>query len=160
MLRNPFSSRTSDLSLEKNLELANKSLELSRNESDAAKALELANSANLMLKDAEKIFATEKAKDPALGKGIANAYHEHGKLLDDLGHHDKAVKSHSKAEKWGYIKAVNQHTGSSQPVLSPAGAATRQPISKSDVVQLSPQLSTQKVIPTKVSNGKPTSNSD
>ncbi|KAF9996287.1 hypothetical protein BGZ80_007291, partial [Entomortierella chlamydospora] len=94
MLRNLISPRTTKLSLEKALELVNKRIELARKEGDTANALELINSAKSLLKDAEIIFAT-------LSNGIGIAYHKHGKLLDDLGHHDKAKKSHNKAEKWG-----------------------------------------------------------
>ncbi|KAF9399630.1 hypothetical protein BGX21_005907 [Mortierella sp. AD011] len=106
MLRNLFSSPTSDLTLEDALELANEHLGYARKEKSPAKALELTNNAKSLLKDAEHIFASKKVKDPSLSKGIANAYHEHGRLLDDLGHHDKAKKSHSKAEKWGYIDTL------------------------------------------------------
>ncbi|KAG0017767.1 hypothetical protein BGZ80_007935, partial [Entomortierella chlamydospora] len=116
MLRNLFSSRTSGLSFEEALELANKRLELVCKEDVAEKALGLCNDAKLLLKDAEKNFSSKKVKDPALGEGIANTYHEHGRLLDELGFHDKARKSHSKAEKWGYVHEVSRHPGSSQPV--------------------------------------------
>ncbi|KAG0009091.1 hypothetical protein BGZ80_002750, partial [Entomortierella chlamydospora] len=101
MLRNFFSSPTSDLSPEESLELVNKRLELAHEEDDTAKKLELVNSANSRLKDTENIFVSKKVKDPSLCKGIANAYHEHGELLDGLGHHDKAKKSHNRADKWG-----------------------------------------------------------
>ncbi|KAF9992235.1 hypothetical protein BGZ80_008645, partial [Entomortierella chlamydospora] len=37
-------------------------------------------------------------------------------LLNDLGHHDKAKKSHGKAEKWGYVDVVGLDTGSSHPL--------------------------------------------
>ncbi|KAF9350359.1 hypothetical protein BGX26_011454 [Mortierella sp. AD094] len=115
MIWNPFSSPTSKLSLEDVLELANKYMENARKNGDPKKALEHSNNSKALIKDAEKIFAAKKAKDSVHSEGIANAYHEHGKLLDDLGHRDKAQKSHSKAEKWGYVHIVSQHTGSSRP---------------------------------------------
>ncbi|KAF9993095.1 hypothetical protein BGZ80_008278, partial [Entomortierella chlamydospora] len=65
---------------------------------------------------AEHIFTSKKVKDPSLNKGIANAYHEYGRLLDDLGRHDKAKKSRSMAEKWGYVDVVSRHTGSRHPL--------------------------------------------
>ncbi|KAG0011304.1 hypothetical protein BGZ80_000787, partial [Entomortierella chlamydospora] len=150
MLRNLISPRTANLSLEEALELANKRIELAHKEDKAANALELINNAKSLLKDAENIFAT-------LSKGIGNAYHEHGKLLDDLGHHDKAKKSHSKAEKWGYVHVASGRTGSSQPVgksgtihrlLLPTAALSvapdvttvmRQDSSKTDTTQLDHQ---------------------
>ncbi|KAF9342621.1 hypothetical protein BGX26_007178, partial [Mortierella sp. AD094] len=166
MIRNPFSSRTSNLSLEEALELANKHLELARKEGDTARALEISSDAKSLMKDAEKIFASKKVKDPALGKGIANAYHEHGRLLDDLGCHDKAKKSHGKAEKWGYVHVVSRDTGSSQPtatlsVAPSVVAAMHQDSSKSgsDVTHLDHQDHAH-VISAKVNNGEPTLNKD
>ncbi|KAF9991820.1 hypothetical protein BGZ80_008865, partial [Entomortierella chlamydospora] len=105
----------------------------------------------------ENIFVSKEVKDPALSEGIANAYHEHGTLLDDLGRHDKAKKSHSKAEKWGYVDRVGRDTGSSHPLaksdtvrrsLLPTAALPAAPIvavamyqdsSKADVAQLNHQ---------------------
>ncbi|KAG0007458.1 hypothetical protein BGZ80_004637, partial [Entomortierella chlamydospora] len=113
MLRNLFSSRASDLSPENAIELVNDCLELASKEDDIAKKLKLANSAKSLLKDAENIFAFIKVKDPALSESIAHAYHEHGRLLDALGHHDQAKKSHGKAEMWGYVDVVGRDTGSS-----------------------------------------------
>ncbi|KAF9992038.1 hypothetical protein BGZ80_008751, partial [Entomortierella chlamydospora] len=67
------------------LEIANKRVELARKEDDPAKALELTSDAESLMEDAENIFTSTKAKDRALSQDIANAYHEHGRLLDDLG---------------------------------------------------------------------------
>ncbi|KAG0010273.1 hypothetical protein BGZ80_001628, partial [Entomortierella chlamydospora] len=92
MFRNLISPRTTNLSLEDALELANKYLENAHKEVDAAKALELSNKAKSLLKDAKNIFASKRVKDLTLSNGIANAYHEHGRLLDDLGHHEKQRK--------------------------------------------------------------------
>ncbi|KAG0017826.1 hypothetical protein BGZ80_007885, partial [Entomortierella chlamydospora] len=112
MLRNLISLQTSNLSPEETLELANKRIELACKEDDSAKKLELINSVKPLLKYTENIFASKKVKNPALSEGIANAYNEHGKLLNDLGYHDKAKKSLSKAEKWGYVNVVSRDTGS------------------------------------------------
>ncbi|KAG0008134.1 hypothetical protein BGZ80_003822, partial [Entomortierella chlamydospora] len=174
MLRNLFPSRTIDLSLEEALELANKRLELARKD-DTTNALGLLNSAKLLLKDAEHTFASKRINDPALSEGIANAYHEHGRLLDDLGHHDKAKKSHSKAEKWGYVDIVSRHTGSSHPlgksdtirrsllptaalsIASSVAAVMYRDSSKIDVTQLNHQDHTLHPTPLEV---KPTPNKD
>ncbi|KAF9993846.1 hypothetical protein BGZ80_008008 [Entomortierella chlamydospora] len=153
MIRNFFPSRTSDLSPEEALELVNKRLELARKEDDSAKKLNLINSAKSRLKDAENIFTSTEVKDPALSEGIAHAYHEHGRLLDALGHQGKAKKSHSKAEKWGYVGAIDRDIGSFHPLgksdavrrsLLPTAALSAAPIvtvamyqdsSKADVTQ-------------------------
>ncbi|KAF9352196.1 hypothetical protein BGX26_009934, partial [Mortierella sp. AD094] len=117
MLRNPFSSPKSRLSLDDALGLANEALENARKaKTKPAMALQLCNDAKSRIKDAENIITTKKDRDPALSDRIANAYHEHGKLLDELGYRDKALKSHSKAEKWGYVHVISQHTDSPQPV--------------------------------------------
>ncbi|KAG0008232.1 hypothetical protein BGZ80_003677, partial [Entomortierella chlamydospora] len=172
MLRNPFSSRTSDLSPEEAVELANKRLELARKENDSAKKLGLANSAKSLLKDAEIIFASTKIKDPAFSEGIANAYHKHGALLDELGHHDRAKKSHNKAGKWGYVDAAGRNAGSSHSLgkndtihrlllptaalsIAPSvAAATYQDNFKTDVTQPTLQDHT----PVKANNDKPAPN--
>ncbi|KAG0015930.1 hypothetical protein BGZ80_009541, partial [Entomortierella chlamydospora] len=178
MLRNPFSSRTSGLSLEDALELANKHIGNARKERDPAKALELANNAKSLLKDAEHIFTSKKVRDPSLSEDIANAYGEHGRLLDDLGYHDKAKKSHSKAEEWGYVDVVSRHISPSHPLdksdtirqsLSPTTVQSVVPSvttviyqdsSKIDVTQFDHQDHTLQSIPAKVDNGKPTLNKD
>ncbi|KAF9350471.1 hypothetical protein BGX26_011345 [Mortierella sp. AD094] len=113
MVRNPFSSSSSRLSLVEAVETAYNRLEMARNENDPKKALQLAGEAKSKIKEAEKIFATDRVGSPALDDSIATAYHEHGKLLDKLRFHDKAQKSHSKAKKWGYIHEVSQQTKSS-----------------------------------------------
>ncbi|KAG0009678.1 hypothetical protein BGZ80_002163, partial [Entomortierella chlamydospora] len=112
MPRYPFSSRISDLSIEEALDLVNKRLELACQENDSAEALELSKKVKSLLSNAEHIFASKKVKDPALREGIANAYHELGKLLENLGRDGKAKRSYSKAKKWGYVRMARQHTGS------------------------------------------------
>ncbi|KAF9991997.1 hypothetical protein BGZ80_008765, partial [Entomortierella chlamydospora] len=136
---------------------------------DSVKTLELINSAKSLLKDAENIFVSKKVKDPVLIEGIANAYHEHGKLLEDLGHHDKAKKSHSKAEKWGYVGVVGRDTSSLHRLLLPtaaltvapsAAAAMYQDSSKTDVTQPNHQVQIPHVAPATVNRDKPTPNKD
>ncbi|KAF9207006.1 hypothetical protein BGZ49_001424 [Haplosporangium sp. Z 27] len=115
MFWKPFSSPSGKGSLEDVLERANSQLELAAKQDVPAKALRLAREAKLLLKDAEKIFHSKKVQDQALKDSIANAYHEHGKLLDELGYHDKAQKSRLKAEEWGYLNERDLHVKSSLP---------------------------------------------
>ncbi|KAG0012653.1 hypothetical protein BGZ80_011600 [Entomortierella chlamydospora] len=176
MIRNPFSSSASKLSLEDVLELANKYIENARKDSDPKEALEHSNNAKALMKDAEKIFATKKVKDSILSKDIANAYHEHGKLLDELGHHDKAQKSHAKAEKWGHVNVVSQHAGPSQStemnasicrlLVSAAsfsaapGVAAIMRLGISGATDLNHQQNPRGVVRTVVDNGIPAPNED
>ncbi|KAF9400349.1 hypothetical protein BGX21_004496 [Mortierella sp. AD011] len=116
MLRNPFASRKSGLSVDDTLELASQALENARKaKNKPAMALQLCNDAKSKIKDAENILGTKKDRNPTLGNSIAIAYHEHGKLLNELGYHDKALKSHNKAKKLGYVHAISQCTDSPQP---------------------------------------------
>ncbi|KAG0008553.1 hypothetical protein BGZ80_003304 [Entomortierella chlamydospora] len=174
MFRNLFPSRTCDLSPEEALELVNKRLELARKEDDSAKKLKLINNVKPRLKDTENIFVSKKVKDPALLEGIAHAYHEHETLLDDLGHHGKAKRSHSTAEKWGYVDVLGRDTGSSHPLgksdtvrrsLLPTAALSAAPIvavamyqdnSKTDVAQLNNQDHIFHATPAEVNNSRPT----
>ncbi|KAG0009133.1 hypothetical protein BGZ80_002701, partial [Entomortierella chlamydospora] len=110
MVHNLFSPPTSRLPLEDVLELVDKYLDNARKERNPSRALQLCSDAKSQIKVAEKIFSIKRVDDSAQNIGIANAYHEHGKLLDELGNHDKAQKSHNKAEKWGYIRAAGQQT--------------------------------------------------
>ncbi|KAG0008925.1 hypothetical protein BGZ80_002911, partial [Entomortierella chlamydospora] len=178
MIQSLFSSKTSHLSPEEALELVNERLELAFKEDDIAKKLKFVNSANSWLKDAENIFVSKKVKDPALTEGIVHAYHEHGRLLDDLGHHYKAKKSHSSAEKWGYAHVASRHAGSSNTLgksdtirrsplptaalsVAPSIAtAMHQGSSKADVTQLNHQDHTLHSTPTKVNNDKSVPNKD
>ncbi|KAF9343741.1 hypothetical protein BGX26_005257, partial [Mortierella sp. AD094] len=116
MFRNRFSSSTSGLPLKDTLELANKHLEDARNANTPATALLLCDHAKAMMKDAENIVANNRASGQTLNDDIANAYHKHGKLLEELNQYSKAQKSYSKAEKWGYLHVVSQHSEPSQPV--------------------------------------------
>ncbi|KAF9346035.1 hypothetical protein BGX26_002493, partial [Mortierella sp. AD094] len=111
-----FSSPPKDLSLEDALELVDEVLENARkSKSKPTKALLHCSDAKSKIKDAEKIFATKKAGHSAQHHGIANAYREHAQLLEDLGHHVKAQKSHNHAKRWGYNhRATTHRTGPPQ----------------------------------------------
>ncbi|KAF9207114.1 hypothetical protein BGZ49_001162 [Haplosporangium sp. Z 27] len=115
MLRNIFTLKKNKLTLEDTLEIANKHLESARKANDPTKSLKHSRSVKSVLKDAEKIFVANKIENPALQDGVASAYHEHGQLLDELGYHSKAHKSHNKAKEWGYIYVASQKAGSFQP---------------------------------------------
>ncbi|KAG0005405.1 hypothetical protein BGZ79_005030 [Entomortierella chlamydospora] len=115
MFRNPFSPRLIGVTLEDAIELANNYMEIARKEYIPLRALNLIRDAKSKIKDAERIFVARRAGTPALNDIIASAYHEHGKILEELGYHKMARKSHRKAAKWGYAQAVNQSADSSRP---------------------------------------------
>ncbi|KAF9173746.1 hypothetical protein BGX20_002201 [Mortierella sp. AD010] len=115
MVWNLFSSPPKGLSLEDALELANEQLDSARRAKSPTKKLQLCQGAKTMIKNAEMIYTNKNTKDPALKDSIANAHYELGKLLDELGNHDKAQKSYSKAAKWGYIHGGNQRVDSCPP---------------------------------------------
>ncbi|KAF9161931.1 hypothetical protein BGX20_001935 [Mortierella sp. AD010] len=88
-----FLSSTSRSSLMEAVKAANDCLAMARNEGDPRKARQLASETKSKIKKAEKIFAIERVGYPALDEGIAIAYHEHGKLLDELRSHDDAQET-------------------------------------------------------------------
>ncbi|KAF9176006.1 hypothetical protein BGX21_006379 [Mortierella sp. AD011] len=136
MLQNPFSSSKGKLSVNDTLGLANEALENAHKaKANPGQALQFCNNAKSRIEDAENVISTKKSRDPTLSDSIANAYHEHGKLLDELGQRDKALKSHSKAEKWGYVPAISQGTDSFQPVNT--GRSIRQLTSPTTVIYAS-----------------------
>ncbi|KAF9170011.1 hypothetical protein BGX21_009684 [Mortierella sp. AD011] len=102
MLRNIFSPSSSGLPLKDVIDLANRHLEDARGADTSVKALFLCGNAKVMIKDAENII-NKSVKGQTFNDDIATAYHKHGKLLEELGQHNKAQKSYSKAEKWGYL---------------------------------------------------------
>ncbi|KAF8962370.1 hypothetical protein BGZ46_001183 [Entomortierella lignicola] len=93
---------------------ANAELENARRENNPKKALDLLQDAKSKIQKAEKSFSSARAKEPSLDDGIpsdiANAYHEHGELLDKLGYSKMAQESHNKAQKWGYVRVASGHT--------------------------------------------------
>ncbi|KAF9345391.1 hypothetical protein BGX26_003171 [Mortierella sp. AD094] len=164
MVRNLFSSPSSRLPLEDVIEITNKYLQNARKESNPTKAYQLCKDAKSQIKVAEKIFAAKKVKGPATNDGIANAYYEHGELLDKLGYHEKAQKSRSKAAKWGYIDMLtNQVMSMCQslltddlPTTSSVAASRSQGNSQFNITQ--PTGRNYQDISTKVKNGLPTPN--
>ncbi|KAF8975633.1 hypothetical protein BGZ46_008957 [Entomortierella lignicola] len=139
MVFNIFSSPTSKVPLEKVLEHVYTQLKLTRKEKDPEKSLKHSRKADLLLEDAEKTFAILK-------DSIANAYREHSKLLDELGYHDKAQKSRTKAETWGYISDNSFYPVASRPKVDASLTQlvlTSTPSSKAIEI-------TQDVVPTKV----------
>ncbi|KAF9994599.1 hypothetical protein BGZ80_007772, partial [Entomortierella chlamydospora] len=115
MFRNRLSSSTSGFPLKDTFELANKHLEDASNASSPAMARHHCDSAKAMIKSTENIV-NKRVGGQTLNDDIANAYHKHGKLLEGLNQHSKAQKSYSKAEKWGYLHVVSQHSGPSQSI--------------------------------------------
>ncbi|KAF9435370.1 hypothetical protein BGZ76_006434 [Entomortierella beljakovae] len=112
MLQGLFGARTNNLSIESILEQVNKYLEDAFNETNPAAAFKHGGRAKALLKDAERTH-TKKTSSLVHRKGIADAYHRHKILLEKLGHHDRALKSHAKAEKWGNVQVSIHSIGSS-----------------------------------------------
>ncbi|KAF9207739.1 hypothetical protein BGZ49_010640, partial [Haplosporangium sp. Z 27] len=103
-------SHSSKHTLQEELALANSDLEHARQQSDHKKALKLADSAISKIQSAEKMFTTSRKSEPTLDDGIANAYHEHGQLLEKLGHSSKAETSYTKAIKWDRSHEVSRYS--------------------------------------------------
>ncbi|KAF8975678.1 hypothetical protein BGZ46_008934, partial [Entomortierella lignicola] len=101
------------------LALATIDLKSARNESDPKKSLKLIDKAKSNIDKAEKILSDKKCKDLSLEESIANAYYEHGELLDKLGDSKHTQESHRKAKEWGYTHKVSEHAPSSQSVSDP-----------------------------------------
>ncbi|KAF9995839.1 hypothetical protein BGZ79_010444, partial [Entomortierella chlamydospora] len=96
------------------IDLANRHLEDARGADTSVKALFLCGNAKVMIKDAENII-NKSVKGQTFNDDIAHAYHEHGKLLKELGQRSKAQKSYSKAEKWGYLHVTSRYSDPSKP---------------------------------------------
>ncbi|KAG0024778.1 hypothetical protein BGZ80_007713 [Entomortierella chlamydospora] len=165
MVWSPFSSPSSRLPLEDVLEIVKKYLDNARKESNPTKAYKLCKDAKSQIKIAEKIFAAKNAKGLATNDGIATAYYEHGDLLESLGYHEKAQKSHRKAVKWGYIDMLTHQvesiflslfTPDDLPTASSVTAARPQGNSQPNTVQLTRQSHQETT--TKVKNGPSTLN--
>ncbi|KAF8981881.1 hypothetical protein BGZ46_002173 [Entomortierella lignicola] len=115
MGRSIFSSSQNNLSARGVLGTANGLLENARKTKDNhTEVLSLCNDAKSKLKDVETILASNRLHDQGLENDIVNAYHEHAKLLDDLGYHEKAQESHNIAQELGYVYATSQQSASSQ----------------------------------------------
>ncbi|KAG0348636.1 hypothetical protein BGZ54_004563, partial [Gamsiella multidivaricata] len=111
----------STLSPQKELEVANILLEIARNTNDTGISLQFCSDAEAALsrmKRATKktLASPQSGVDQTLRDGIASAYLEHGKLLNNLGHSEMAQTSYKKAAKWGHIQDINQRSlDSSRP---------------------------------------------
>lgn len=94
------------LSLQQALELSNIYLENAHKTKDNDIVLLLCHDAEVALSQAKK--ATKKASphfkdagNQTLHRGIAAAYIDLGKLLENQGYHGEALAINKKAEKWG-----------------------------------------------------------
>ncbi len=114
MLGSIFSSSRNALSPQKTLDLANFYLENARKAKDVEIALVLCDEAEASLSQMKralrKAHNPETLADQTLQAKIANVYFEHGKVLENLGHPDKAQVSFKKAEKWGYVQKQDRPT--------------------------------------------------
>ncbi|KAF8978390.1 hypothetical protein BGZ46_006507 [Entomortierella lignicola] len=119
MLANHFASSRGALSPQKALELIEFYLDNAQKAKDPEIALVLCDNAEASLlqmrKIAKKAYTPQNTEVKPLHDQIATAYFTHGELLDRLGHHDKAQASYKKAEKWGYVREVDQQPKPSQP---------------------------------------------
>ncbi|KAF9179036.1 hypothetical protein BGZ49_005229, partial [Haplosporangium sp. Z 27] len=139
-----FSHSKSKHTLQEELALVNSDLENARQQSDHKKALKLADSAISKIQSAEKIFTTSRKGEPTLDDGIANAYHEHGQLLEKLGHSSKAETSYAKAIKWNSSQEVSRYSLSTavsssiavSVAVSGISTVAHQTTSRSSVVSL------------------------
>ncbi len=106
MLGSIFSSSRSLLSLQETLDLASSYLETARKAKDLKIALVLCDDAEASLSEMKKALkkahAPETLADQTLRDKIATVYFEHGKVLEKLGQHDRALGSYKKAQKWGH----------------------------------------------------------
>jgi hypothetical protein len=93
------SSPRGNLSLPHVLDLANIYLENASKAQHPDIALVLCHDTELALSQARK--AAKRIKDQTLLQGIATAYMELGRELENRGHSNEAQESYKKAEKWG-----------------------------------------------------------
>ncbi|KAG0352604.1 hypothetical protein BGZ54_002677, partial [Gamsiella multidivaricata] len=105
MFSSTFSSSRSALSPQRALNLANAHLENARKADDPDFILALCANAEVALSrmkrtDRKALIPPMSTEDQALCNGISTAYSDRGKLLDSLGHRDKAQASFRQAEKW------------------------------------------------------------
>ncbi|KAF8976891.1 hypothetical protein BGZ46_007876 [Entomortierella lignicola] len=110
MSRDVFALPPSGLPVKEVLELANLQLESARKANTTEKVLILCDLAKELLKDAENILV----KIQTHNLDLANAYHNHGVLQEEVGNSYEAKKSYRKAERWGYVRVTSESTDSSQ----------------------------------------------
>ncbi|KAF9104759.1 hypothetical protein BGX27_009949, partial [Mortierella sp. AM989] len=112
------------LPLKEALEHANELLDGARRPGvSPARSIQCCKEAKAMIVDAEMAF--DKVKDQAQRDDIAQAYFDHGTILQDLGRASKARRSFAKAKKWGHGASSPQ----SSSVISsrPSSMASFQP---------------------------------
>ncbi|UUM21120.1 HEAT repeat domain-containing protein [Mycoavidus sp. SF9855] len=128
MLGSIFSSSRSVLSPPEVLDLANDFLEFARKNTNPKIALILCDdveaSLSQMKKALRKADAAETLADQTLRDKIAVVYFEHGKVLDQLGQHNRAQASYKKAQKWGHPGLAPQSSILSASAALPPAALT------------------------------------
>ncbi len=130
MLGSIFSSSRSTLSPSEVLDLANDFLEFARKHTNPKIALILCDDAQASLSQMKKALrnadAAETLADQTLRDKIAAVYFEHGKVLEQLGQHNKAQASYKKAQKWGHPGLTSQPSSlSAYAALHPAALTNR-----------------------------------
>ncbi len=119
MLGSVLSSSRGGLSAEQTLNLVNTYLNNARHTQDNHLALIFCDDAEVSLSHAKSAFkkarSSDTPADQALRSRIATAYAERGKLLEKLGHPDKAKTSYEKAAKWGYIQGQAPSPATTRP---------------------------------------------
>ncbi|KAG0248245.1 hypothetical protein BG011_000294 [Mortierella polycephala] len=146
---NKVSSKRSPLPPQKELELANIYLEQGRTVSEEGKheiALVLCEEAEASLSRMKKrVKAAEAVQDVTdLRHGIACAFFELSKLLDELKKQKRAKESYKKAQEWGYSE-VEKLSISTLPSLETAvSIAIQPPLEASVFVATQPSLKTTK----------------
>ncbi len=119
MLGSMVSVSRSALSVEQMLGLANTYLNNARKTQDSYLASVFCDDAEISLSQAKHAFkkalSPETLADQTLRNNIGTAYFERGKILDQLGQHDRAQASYKKAQKWGYEETMS---ATMMPVMS------------------------------------------
>ncbi|KAG0344137.1 hypothetical protein BG005_002027, partial [Podila minutissima] len=147
---NKVSTRRSPLPPQKELELVNIYLEQGRTVSEEGKheiALVLCEEAEASLSQMKKgVKAAEAVQDVTdLRHGIAFAFVELSKLLDELKKQKRAKESYKKAQEWGYSE-VEKLSISTLPSLETAvSIAIQPPLEASVFVTAQPSLKTTKI---------------
>ncbi|KAG0197101.1 hypothetical protein BGX33_000948, partial [Mortierella sp. NVP41] len=119
MFSNKVSSKRSPLAPQRELRLVNIYLEQGRIASKAGEhqiALVLCEEAEASLSKMKKCVKAAEVEDVTdLGNGVACAFHELSKLLDELNQQERAKESGSKAHDWGYPEIYIEKLSISTP---------------------------------------------
>ncbi|KAF9176224.1 hypothetical protein BGZ49_006521, partial [Haplosporangium sp. Z 27] len=78
--------------------------------------------------------------EPTLDDEIANAYHEHGQLLEKLWHSSKAETSYVKAIEWGRNQEVSRYSLSTAASSSIATSSIAALVAVSGISTVTPQI--------------------